>query len=35
MIDKPTLYLKIEELQTILDSQGTAYDYESAFDKKW
>ena len=35
MIDKSALYLKIEELQTILDNQDTAYNYELAFDKKW
>jgi len=35
MIDKSALYLKIEELQTILDNQDTAYNYERAFDKKW
>ena len=35
MIDKSALYQKIEELQTILDNQDTAYNYEGAFDKKW
>lgn len=35
MIDKSALYLKIEELQTILNNQDTAYDYERAFDEKW
>ena len=35
MIDKSALYLKIEELQTILDNQDTAYDYERTFDEKW
>lgn len=35
MIDKAALYAKIEELQSILDNQDTAYDYEKAFDEKW
>ena len=35
MIDKSTLYLKIAELQTILENQDTAYNYEKAFDEKW
>jgi hypothetical protein len=35
MIDKAALYTKIEELQSILDNQDTAYDYEKAFDEKW
>lgn len=35
MIDKSTLYEKIEELQSILDNQDTAYNYEKAFDEKW
>lgn len=35
MIDKSALYQKIEELQSILDNQDTAYNYEKAFDQKW
>ena len=35
MIDKTALYQKIEELQSILDNQDSAYDYEKAFDQKW
>ena len=35
MIDKSALYLKIAELQTILENQDTAYNYEKAFDEKW
>ena len=35
MIDKSSLYLKIEELQAILENQDTAYNYEKAFDEKW
>jgi len=35
MIDKELLQKKIEELQTILDHQDSAYDYEKEFDKKW
>lgn len=35
MIDKERLQAKIEELQSILDNQATAYDYEKAFDEKW
>lgn len=35
MIDKSTLYEKIKELQSILDNQDTAYNYEKAFDEKW
>jgi hypothetical protein len=35
MIDKAALYKQIEELQSILDNQDTAYDYEKAFDEKW
>jgi len=35
MIDKHALYKKIEELQSILDNQDSAYDYEKAFDQKW
>jgi hypothetical protein len=33
MIDKAAQ--QIEELQSILDNQDTAYDYEKAFDEKW
>jgi len=35
MIDKERLQNQIEELQSILDNQDTAYDYEKAFDEKW
>ena len=35
MIDKSALYLKIEELQTILENQDTAYNYEKSFNEKW
>lgn len=35
MIDKDLLQTKIEELQSILDNQDSAYNYEKAFDEKW
>ena len=35
MIDKERLQIQIEELQSILDNQDTAYAYEKAFDEKW
>ncbi len=35
MIDKAALYQKIEDLQSILDKEDTAYNYEKAFDQKW
>ncbi len=35
MIDKSHLYLQIEKLQSLLDSQTTAYEYEKTFDEEW
>ena len=35
MIDKEKLQRKMVELQSILDNQESAYDYEKEFDKKW
>ena len=35
MIDKEKLQLKIDDLQKLLDSQSTAYDFEKTFDEKW
>ena len=35
MIDKERLQLQIDELQNLLDSQRTAYDFEKTFDEKW
>ena len=35
MIDKDRLQLQIDELQNLLDSQHTAYDFEKTFDEKW
>ena len=35
MIDKSKLYSQIEQLQSLLASQTTAYDYEKTFDEEW
>ena len=35
MIDKEKLQLQIDELQNLLDSQSTAYDFKKTFDEKW
>ena len=35
MIDKEKLQMQIDDLQELLDSQRTAYDFEKTFDEKW
>ena len=35
MIDKEKLQIQLDELQKLLDSQHTAYDFEKTFDEKW
>lgn len=34
-MNKELIQSKISELQSLLDQQETAYDYEKVFDKKW